>query len=90
MMSALSTTNMASRIEWPGVMHYIPCMAIIKLLAIGAFMSSHCVKGPTKCRKAHECNQQCAENESIDIGNSQRLPKAGHARINNLSAMSPG
>jgi hypothetical protein len=40
--------------------------------------------------EAHERDQQCGENESIDIGNSQTLRKQGNARINKVSAMRRG
>jgi hypothetical protein len=53
-------------------------------------MSSLSVKGHTKSSEAHERDQQFGENESIDIGKSQRLRKEGNARINNMSAMKPG
>jgi len=65
-------------------------MAHVIQLAIGAFMSSLGVKGRTKSWKAHERDQQFGENESIDIGQSQRLRKEGNARINKVSAMGPG
>jgi len=53
-------------------------------------MSSLGVKGRTKSWEAHERDQQFGENESIDIGKSQRLRKEGNARINKMSAMRPG
>jgi len=53
-------------------------------------MSSLGVRGRTKSWEAHERDQQFAENESIDIGKSQRLQNKGNARINNVSAMKPG
>jgi hypothetical protein len=59
-------------------------------LALGAFMSSLGVKGCTKSWEAHERNQQFGENESIDIGKSQRLRQEGNARINKVVAMRPG
>jgi len=65
-------------------------MAHVIQLALGAFMSSLGVKGRTKSWEAHERDQQFGENESIDIGKSQRLRKEGNARINKLSAMKPG
>jgi len=52
-------------------------------------MSSLGVKGHTKSWEAHEHNQQFGENESIDIGKSQRYLKYGNARINKVSAMRP-
>jgi hypothetical protein len=65
-------------------------MAHVIQLALGAFMSSFGVKGRTKSWGAHERDQQCGENESIDIGKSQRLRKEGIARLNKVSAMRPG
>jgi len=59
-------------------------------LALGAFMSSLGVKGHTKSWEAHERNHQFEENESTDIGKSQRLRKEGNARINKVWAMRPG
>jgi len=70
--------------------NHIPCMAHVIQLALGAFMSSLGVKGRTKSWEAHERDQQFGENESIDIGKSQRLRKEGNARINKVSAMRPG
>jgi hypothetical protein len=65
-------------------------MAHVIQLALGAFMSSLGVKCRTKSWEAHERDQQFGENESIDIGKSQRLRKEGNARINKVSAMRPG
>jgi len=65
-------------------------MAHVVPLTSGAFMSSLVVKGHTKSWEAHECNHQFEDNESIDIGKSQRLRKEGNARINKVSAMRPG
>jgi len=62
---------------------------IIKL-ALGAFMSSLGIKGHTKSWEAHERDQHFGENESIDIGKSQRLRREGDVRINKVSAMRPG
>jgi len=53
-------------------------------------MSSLGVKELTKSLEAHERDQQFGENESIDIGKSQRLRKQDNVRINNVSAMRPG
>jgi len=53
-------------------------------------MSSLGVKGHTKSWQAHERDQQFGENESIDIGKSQRLRKEVNTRINKVSAMRPG
>jgi len=78
----LQSTLGASAIEWPPLRNHIPCMAHIIQLALGAFMSSLGVKGRTMSWEAHEHDQQFGENESIDIGKSQRLRKEGNARIN--------
>jgi len=59
-------------------------------LALDAFRSSLSVKGRTKSWEAHERDQQFGENESIDVGKSQRLRKEGNARINKVSAMRRG
>jgi hypothetical protein len=53
-------------------------------------MRSFRVKGRTKYWEAHEHDQQCGLNQSIDIGNSERLRKEGNARIDKMSAMSLG
>jgi len=65
-------------------------MAHIIQLALSAFISRLGVKGRTKSWEAHEHDQQFGENESINIGKSQRLRKEGNARINKVSAMRPG
>ena len=70
--------------------NHIPCMAHVIQVALGAFMSSLSVKGRTKYWEAHERDQKFGENESIDIGKSQRLRKEGNARINKVSAMRSG
>ena len=80
----------ASGIEWPALRNYIPCMVRVIQLALGAFMSSLSVKGSNKSWEAHDCNQQFGENESIDIGKSQRLRKEGNARIKKVSAIRSG
>ena len=65
-------------------------MAHVIQLALSAFINSLGVKGRTKSWEAYEHDRQFGENESIDIGNSQRLRKEGNPRINKLSAMRPG
>jgi len=80
----------ASGMEWPALRNHIPCMAHVIQLALGAFMSSLGVTGSTMSWEAHECNQQFGDNESIEIGKSQRIRKEGNARINKVSAMKPG
>jgi len=86
----LQSTLEASGIEWPALRYHIQCMQHVIQQALGAFISSLGVKGSTKSWKAHEHDQQFGENESINIGKSQRLRKGGNARINKVSAMTPG
>jgi len=86
----LPSTLEASAIQWPALMNHIPFMAHVVQLALVAFMCSLGVKGRTKTWEAHECNQQFGENESIDIGKSQRFQKESNARINEVSAMNQG
>jgi hypothetical protein len=86
----LQSTLEASGIEWLALRNHIPCMAHVIQLTLGAFISSLGVKGHTKSWEAHVRDQQFGENESIDIGKSQRLQKEGNARINKVSAMRPG
>jgi hypothetical protein len=86
----LQLTLEASGIEWPAFRNHIPCMAHVIQLALGAFISSLSIKGRTKSWEAHERDQQFGENESIDIGKSQRLRKEGNARINKVLAMRAG
>jgi len=81
----LQWTLEASGIEWPALRNHIPCMAHVIQLALGSFMSSLDVKRRTKSWEAHERDQQFGENESMDIGKSQRLQKKGNARINKRS-----
>jgi hypothetical protein len=80
----------SSGIEWPALRNHITCMAHVKQLALGAFMSSLGEKGRNKSCEAHERDQQFGKNESIDIGKSQRLRKEGNARIDKVLAMKPG
>jgi len=86
----LQTTFEAPVIEWPALRNDVPCIAHVIQLALGEFMSSLGVKGRTKSWEAHERDQQFGENESTDIGKSQRLRKEGNAIINKVSAMKPG
>jgi len=86
----LQSTLEASGIGWPALRNHMRCMAHVIQLTLVAFMSSLGVKGRTKSWEAHERDQQFGENESIDIGKSQRLRKEGNARINKVSAMRPG
>jgi hypothetical protein len=48
-------------------------MEYVIQLALGAFMSSLGVQGRPKSWEAHERDQQFGENESTNIGKSQRL-----------------
>jgi len=89
MIRKLQSTLEASGIEWPALGNHIPCIAHVIQLALGAFISSLGVKGCTKSWEAHEHDQQFGENDSIDIGKSQRLRKEGNARINKVSTMRP-
>jgi len=86
----LQSTPEASGVEWPALRNHIPCMVHVIQLALGAFMRSLGVTGHTKSWEAHERDQQFRENQSIDIGKSQRLRKEGNARFNKVSAMKPG
>jgi len=86
----LQSTLEASGIEWPALRNHIPCMAHVIQLAVGVFMTSLGVKGCTMSWEAHECDQHCGENESVDIGKCQRIRKEGNARIDRVSAMKPG
>ena len=65
-------------------------MAHVIELALGAFMSSLSVRGRTRSWEAHEHNQKLGENESTDIGKSERLQEEGNARIHKVLAMRPG
>jgi len=86
----LQSTLEASGIEWSALWNHVPCMAHVTHLHLGAVMSSLGVEGRTKSWEADECNQEFGENESIDIGKSQRLWKEGNARIDKVLAMRPG
>jgi len=75
----LQSTLEASSIEWRAVWNHIPCMPHVIPLASGASMSSPAVKGRTKSWEAPERNKQFGENESKDIGKSQRVREEGNA-----------
>ena len=75
----LQSSLEASGIEWLALRNHIPCMAHVIQLALGAFLNSLGVKRRTKSWEAHERDQQFGENESMDIGKSQRLRKEGNA-----------
>ena len=80
----------APGIESPEMGNYIPQIAHIIQLTLGAFMSNVAVKGRTKSYEALEQDQQLRENESTHIMKSQWLPKEVTARINKVSAMKSG
>jgi len=84
------STLQASGIEWPALRNHIPCMVHVIQPALGAFMSSLCVKVRTKSWEAHERNPLFEENDRIDIRKSQRLRKNGNTRMKRVSAMRPG
>jgi len=86
----LQSTLENTRIDWPVLRNHIPFMVHIIQLPSGASMSSLGVKGHTKSWETHEHDQQFGENESIDIGKSQRLRKEGNATINKVLAIRPG
>jgi len=86
----LQSTLEAAGTKRPALRNHIPSMAHVIQLALGAFMSSLGFKGGTKSWEAHQHDQQFGENESLDIGKSQRLRKWGNARINTVSAMTAG
>jgi len=86
----LHSTLESSGIQCSAWRNHIPCMAHVIQLALGAFMSSLGVRGRCKFWEPHEHDKQFGENESMDIGKSQRLRKEGNARINKVSAMGPG
>jgi len=65
-------------------------MARVIQLALGTFLSSFSENSRTKSWEAHECNQPFGDNESTAIGKSQSMRKKGNARINKVSAMTPG
>jgi len=86
----LQSTLEASRIESSALRNHIPWMAHVIQLALCAFMCSLVVKAGTRSWDAHECNTQFGQNESMDIGKSQRLRREGTTGINEVSAMKPG
>jgi len=75
---------------WPAMRNHIPCMPHVIKLALGAFMSNLGIQGRTRSWEAHERNQPFGQNESTNIGKSQRPWTEGNARINKVSAMLPG
>jgi len=85
----VQSTLDASGILWPTMGNHIPCMGHDIQLGLGALMRSLGIKGRTKSWEAHKRYQQFGENESTDIGKSQRLRKEGNSTINKVSAMRP-
>jgi len=65
-------------------------MAHVIQLALGVFISSLGVKGPTKSLEAHEGDYQFGVNKKIDNGNSPLLRKERNTRITNVTAKRPG
>jgi hypothetical protein len=57
---------------------------------LGCIHEQSGVNGCSKSWEAHERDQQFGDNESTDIGKSQRLRKEGNVRINKVSAIRPG
>jgi len=86
----LQSTLEATGIESRTLRNHIPCRAHDIQLDLGMFMSCLGVKGCTKSWEAHERDSQFGEDESSDIGKSQRLRKEGNARMNKVSAISVG
>jgi hypothetical protein len=80
----LQSTLEACGIGWPAFRNYIPWMAHIIQLALGAFMSSLGVKGHSKSWEAHDRDHQFGKMESMNIGMSQRLRKQCNVRINKV------
>jgi hypothetical protein len=87
MTQELQSTLVAVGRRWLGRKTHISCRANIILLAMGVFMNSLGVNGCTKSWEADKHDPQVGENESTDIGKSQRLPKQNNAIINKVLAM---
>jgi len=64
----------------------MPCMVHVMLHAVGGFLTSLGIKGCSKSWKASERNRQFGENQSTDIGKTQRHQKEANARISKLWA----
>jgi len=89
------TRQHQSTLEYSGIVSsalraYIPYMAQIIQIALGAFRSIHGVTGCAKFFETFKSNLRVGENASIDIWMTQRLRKECNARINMGSAMKPG
>ena len=63
----------SSGIEQTALRNHTPCMVHVIRLPLGEFKSSLRVQGRTKSWEAHERAQQSGENDSTEIGKSQRL-----------------
>ena len=90
MTGELQSTLEAFESEYPALRNHLPCMGHFILLDVGAFMCSLGEKGRTKSSDAHDRDQKFGENQSIEIGKSERLSKKGNARNYKVSAMRPG
>ena len=86
----LQSTLEPSAIGWPAIRNHMPCIVHFIQVALDVFISSLGVKGHNKSWESHECDQQIGENESTDIGKSQRGRKGINAKINKVLAMRPG
>jgi len=84
------TSLEASGTKSPVLRNHVPCIVHIIQPALGAFMISLGVKRRIKSWEARELEQQFGETETAEIGNSQRLRKAGKARMHKVLAMRPG
>jgi len=83
----LQSTLQASAIQLTAWRNQIPCIVHVIQLAVSAFLSSLGSRDRTKSWEAHQCDQQFGENQSVDIGKSQRIPNQGNDRVNKVSAM---
>jgi len=86
----LQWTLDASGIELSAMRNHVRYMVRGIQIPFGGYISTLGMNGHTSAWESHECDQQFGENESMDIGNSQRHRKEGNARINNVLAMKPG
>ena len=86
----LQSMFVATAIDWPALMNHIPRLAHNIQLAYDAFMSCLGVQHHTRPWEAHMHYQHFGQNESTDIGNTQRLQKEGNATINKVLATTPG
>jgi len=86
----LQSNLAASGIMWPAIRIHIPRMVHVIHHALGMNVSGLGITGRTKSWEAHDHYQQFGENESTDIGNSQRLRKGGNPIINRVLPMRLG